>query len=151
LTALIVALICQIEGGFSETDCAAIYWIGVKRGVVRDESPTQILERYSVPYRNESPRALRVLTWSQGHVPGGSRRLDRHWRAQRAYAERLVRGEIPDPCPDATDWNDRTSFPRGRMVQVCVGLTSNKLYSDPVLLRIYRRKVWNQSNRLRAK
>ena len=127
--ALDLAHVCQIEAGFSAPDCAAVYWIGVKRGKARDQSPLDALRAYSVPYRTNTARAARIKAWPWSDIPGATARINRKWRAQRSLAVRLLRDEIPDPCPEATEWNDRNSQPRGRMVRVCIGLTANNLYS----------------------
>lgn len=124
-----LAHICQIEAGWSKPDCAAIWWIGVKRGKARGQEPIDALSEYSYPYRKPSVRGARIMAWPWGDVPDALDADQRRWRSQRTFALRLVRGEIADPCPEATEWNDKHSQPRGRMVRVCEGLTSNRLYA----------------------
>ena len=143
--ALVLAHLCHIEAAFSEVDCAAIWHIGVKRGVVRRQEPLDALRAYSVPYKRNRSRARAIKSWPWGDIPGETDRHNRQWRAQREYAVRLLRGEVPDPCLPATDWNDKDSEPVGTMIEVCKGLAANRLYLTPATLHRYVRVLARRS------
>ena len=113
-------------------DCAAIYHIGVKRGLARGQPWDAVLRAYSVPVRRGTARARRIMGWPADDVRGLTARENRAWKRLRGHAAALLAGRIADPCPEATDWNDRDSKPRGRMVEVCHGLTRNRLYRGPL-------------------
>lgn len=129
LRALWLARVCHLEAAWREADCAAIYWIARKRA--RGGDWLAQLRAYSALDKQRTARAREIRRYPWGDVEGKGKRWNRRWRAQRQYALRLVRGEVADPCPEATDWGGVEDVPRARHVLArCSGQehTANRLY-----------------------
>jgi hypothetical protein len=113
----LLAQVCEFEADRREVDCAAIWWVAVKRARSANVEPLTMLLRYSTLWRTRSARARRI----QASAPPA---------ALLELAGRLLRDEVPDPCPRATHWGSAADGARGRMVLArCSVRTANRFYA----------------------
>lgn len=131
---------CFVEASWSETDCAALLHVARKRAARRGHSWLQELLRYSALH-TRSARVLEVLTWPDADVPGRSTTWNLRWSHLRRYAARVLAGEVPDPCPAATQWGGLAlptdaaraarAVKQGRWIPArCAARTANAFFAE---------------------
>lgn len=88
------------------------------------------LRSYSVLEHVHTVRAVEVRAFPWGDVPGQGAAFNARWAALRAFVERVVAGDVADPCPRAVHWGGRMDVPRGKMIPArCAAPTANTFYA----------------------
>lgn len=113
-----IARVCEFEADGRTVDCAALYFVAVKRAREAGISPVAMLAKYSSFDRTHTARAERI------------RRSPPMPKLER-LAEELLRGARADPCPNAVHWGGRgIDPPHGRMIPArCSRTTANHFYA----------------------
>lgn len=122
-------LIAEADG--SRGDWAAISWTLEHRRERFDESPDRIM-RYSTTLRSgaKRPREVHALTES---LATGARA--RQYRDALAFVASWVRGNVPDPCPDAIHWYGIGDSRPDWFADVSCGVTRNTFGKNRVRAR----------------
>lgn len=133
-----LARVCFLESGFSEVDCAAIAYVTARRAERAGTPFAEMLTAYSA-IDSGTARADEIAMYPDADVTGKPASFNRRWAALRAYAERIVNGEIADPC-GATHWGSRVlsndvaraerAVREGRWVPARCSKTKNAFYAE---------------------
>ena len=129
----------------NRTDWAAILYVLERRAKRQVRTMVQVAKSYCDAWRVRSPRPralrMRVLAYtpSDPEYP--------YWQRARRLVDRWARGAVRDPCRGkAWHWAAPWVTPRGRMVRLHCGGTSNRFYglaprgrSGPI-----RQSLWAQ-------
>lgn len=119
--ALIAAWVCYLESEWRKTDCAAILWSAAARSRARLGSPAWLDHLWSY----SAPALSRVSAKRIEYVRYSSKR----WTELVSYVQRVIAGDVRNPCPHATHFGGRMDSPRGRMVPArCAVPTANQFY-----------------------
>ena len=105
---LLQARSCYAEVTTHLDACAAIVHVHKKRAVLRQMAERTMVRLYSQPMRRATgPRRWVHLLRPEGRAPRGWPRryswprTQERFRAVYDHVGRVLRGEVPDPCPDA--------------------------------------------------
>lgn len=104
---LTAAQACYVETEWGQSDCAAIIYVAAKRAARVHRYWPDVLRAYSaIGHGGRRARVARRFPW--GDIPSHPPAFNQHWRELRAYIDRVIGGEVQDPCVSATHWGSRT-------------------------------------------